>query len=978
MKTRSAGMHTIREWFVLLVLACVLPAAIATILLINYSYQHERASVQRSTIETARALMQAVDRELSSAQGALLTLGRSPYLRNGDLAAFYEQSREALEFWPGSNIVLSDASGQQLINTLEPFGAPLPLHGNPRQLKQVFETGKPVISDLFQGALAHRQLITVDVPVNIGNRVAYDLSMGFFPDRLADILKKQRLPEAWPATIFDSSGVTVARTHEPERFVGKRGIPELMKRMGEIAEDTIDADTLEGIPAIVAFSRSSLSNWTVTIAVPRAVLNAQLRKSIFLVIAGTVLLLLSGMMLAKIVADRITRSVRGLVEPAIALGYGHPVITPPMHLQETADVAQALIKASELLQKRTEERDCAERAKHAIRMVKDEMEKSEILQRGIFEQAPDAILLVSASGQIVKANAEAARLFGYAAEQLLSLKAEALIPGNQEPADPSSQRFWFAAPVRHMMGSGMELLGRRSDGSMFPMDVMLSLLQSTDGALVIATIRDITERRRAEEALRQSERRFRNTLEYAPIGISIVSPDGRWLEVNSAMCELVGYSKAEMQQRTIQDLTHPDDLEKDLALARRLLNGEIRSYQLEKRYIRKDGRAVTVLLTRSLLRDDHGKPVYFIAQIEDISERKMAQEQLSALNKRLALATQAGGMGVWELDLGSQLLWWDKRMYEMHQLDSKAASGTSAQWWKCVHPDHLARVRQEFESAVNGRGLLSIEFPIIWPDNQTKVIRADALLSRDEEGHPAKLTGICWDVTDSRRQEETIKAALREKETLLKELYHRVKNNLQVITSLFNLQVHALPEGAARNALKEAADRVRAMALVHEKLYQSGNLSSIALDDYITDLCVRLGNAALASERGIRLTSKSEKIEVGLETAVPLGLLLNEVISNALKHAFPDGRHGTIVVRLAHEPDDWMKLTVTDDGIGFPPNLDITSSRTLGLNLVAALSAQLDGKLTFGTDGGAWVSLKFRLAKRAGASNGSTLLAATG
>ncbi len=151
------------------------------------------------------------------------------------------------------------------------------------------------------------------------------------------------------------------------------------------------------------------------------------------------------------------------------------------------------------------------------------------------------------------------------------------------------------------------------------------------------------------------------------------------------------------------------------------------------------------------------------------------------------------------------------------------------------------------------------------------------------------------------------------------------------------------------------------MALVHEKLYQSGSLSSIDLDSYISDLCRQLGNAADAQRRGIALVTEAEPVQVDVNTAVPLGLLLNELICNSLKHAFPDGRCGRIVVRLARESDTTMLLTVWDDGIGISATVTSTFSATLGLKLIAALTAQLNGKFSLEPLQGTLANLTFPL-----------------
>jgi len=227
------------------------------------------------------------------------------------------------------------------------------------------------------------------------------------------------------------------------------------------------------------------------------------------------------------------------------------------------------------------------------------------------------------------------------------------------------------------------------------------------------------------------------------------------------------------------------------------------------------------------------------------------------------------------------------------------------------------------------------------------------------------------DMTESWEQDEALRRTLDDKNTLLKELYHRVKNNLQLIISMFNLQVRTLSDNPARQALLEAAGRVRAMALVHERLYQSRTLSSIALNDYMAELCEQLARAASAAQRGIAVRVEAEPVQVGLDVAVPLGLLLNELVSNSLEHAFPEDRGGHILVRVARNQDDTgddtrdgeqgttMCLTVRDDGVGLPADFDRTSTHTLGLKLVFALSEQLRARFMIENCGGVLATLVF-------------------
>ena len=355
---KANRVPTIRSRLVLLVVACVVPASFMAALLIWQGYQRERDRRERDSIATARAMVQAIDRELTGVRIAAEVLSFSPHLARGSLTGFYGEAQALLARQIGHNVVLSDASGQQLVNTLRPFGEPLPRHGNPAQLRKVFETERPVVSDVYIGGLLRRPVLSIDVPVFRDGAAVYDLSIGVLPDRFARVLRDQRLPPDWIAAVFDTTGTIVARTHEMERFVGQRGAPALVKRLTEVDEDSFETLTVEGIHVVSSFSRSPVSRWSVAIGIPTANLTAGLRRSVGWAVAGLTALLASTLCVAWFIGNRISRSVRGLCAPALALGAGEAVAVPSLHLREADEVAQAMTKASEML------RDARHHANH--------------------------------------------------------------------------------------------------------------------------------------------------------------------------------------------------------------------------------------------------------------------------------------------------------------------------------------------------------------------------------------------------------------------------------------------------------------------------------------------------------------------------------------------------------------------------------------------------------------------------------------
>ena len=211
------------------------------------------------------------------------------------------------------------------------------------------------------------------------------------------------------------------------------------------------------------------------------------------------------------------------------------------------------------------------------------------------------------------------------------------------------------------------------------------------------------------------------------------------------------------------------------------------------------------------------------------------------------------------------------------------------------------------------------------------------------------------------RSEETVRASLREKETLLKEIHHRVKNNLQVIASLLRLQARHLKDEQARAMFEESQNRVHSISLVHEKLYRTGDLARIDFGDYLLTLTKGLTEGWKGTGVPVEVVIEAAGVQLGVDTAIPCGLIVTELVTNALKHAFPNAASGTIRVAAVNEPEGWLKLFVHDNGVGISENLDIRRAGSLGLELVASLVRQLGAKIEVGRKDGTSFGIHFQL-----------------
>ncbi|HXB73678.1 MAG TPA: sensor histidine kinase [Candidatus Acidoferrales bacterium] len=211
------------------------------------------------------------------------------------------------------------------------------------------------------------------------------------------------------------------------------------------------------------------------------------------------------------------------------------------------------------------------------------------------------------------------------------------------------------------------------------------------------------------------------------------------------------------------------------------------------------------------------------------------------------------------------------------------------------------------------------------------------------------------------RSRKEVQSSLREKEVLLQEVHHRVKNNLQVISSLINMQVRRLRDVSSRDALEECQNRVQAIALIHEKLYQSGDYARVPFSDYARSLAANIFHATGISPENTELSIEFETLSLPVDKAIPCGLILNELITNSLKHAFPNGRPGTVRVQLRATGDGEIELLVGDDGVGMDTGFNIATSNSLGMQLVQTLVEQLEGQLDILHEGGTAFRIKFPL-----------------
>lgn len=229
----------------------------------------------------------------------------------------------------------------------------------------------------------------------------------------------------------------------------------------------------------------------------------------------------------------------------------------------------------------------------------------------------------------------------------------------------------------------------------------------------------------------------------------------------------------------------------------------------------------------------------------------------------------------------------------------------------------------------------------------------------DETGNVVLLIPEGRDITERKMIEEQLRTSLTEKETLLKEVHHRVKNNLQVISSMLHLQSARVTDEEVLMAFRESQSRVDTMALIHAKLYQSGDLTNVPFRSYIGELITNLYISFGISDETVKAVIDVADVTLNVNTAIPCGLIINELVTNCLKHAFPGNRTGEIVVSMRQTADGRYVLVVGDNGVGFPEDTDFRKTGSLGMKLVNSLTSQLDGTIELARSGGTTFTIRF-------------------
>ncbi|MGZ4386473.1 MAG: PAS domain S-box protein [Gaiellaceae bacterium] len=370
-----------------------------------------------------------------------------------------------------------------------------------------------------------------------------------------------------------------------------------------------------------------------------------------------------------------------------------------------------------------------------------------------FENAPIGMAIVSLEGAYLQVNEALCRILGYTREQLLETTFQALTHADDSEADARYMRGLLAG---EFSSRTFEKRYIHADGHVVWARLASSLVRDGQGRPLyfVTQVEDVSERKQAERSAAEAGERFRGAFENAPIGMALARPDGTWLQVNPALCSMLGYQHEELLATTFVAVTHPDDRESSIEQMQRLLDGRSSSSQFEKRYLHADGHDVWVILSTSLVRDAEGEPLYFVTQMVDVSERRLLEELLRRNAATLEEAQRIAAVGSYEWSLATGEVTWSRELYEIHGVDPATFAPSLERSLELVHSEDRGVFPHALIDELAARGSMQARYRIVKPDGSVRHVVANATSQRDEDGKVLRVTGVVQDVTERVEAEE--------------------------------------------------------------------------------------------------------------------------------------------------------------------------------------------------------------------------------
>ncbi len=537
-------------------------------------------------------------------------------------------------------------------------------------------------------------------------------------------------------------------------------------------------------------------------------------------------------------------------------------------------------------------RDISER-----RQTEDALRQSEAALRALLESASDGLVLIGQDGRIVLVNAQAEAMFGYSREELIGRPLEMLLPDRLREVHLYHRLEYMTHPRTRSMGLGLDLAGRRKDGSQFPVEISLSYVETANGRLVMSFITDISQRQQTQQVIERTAQRI-----------------------------------ARLQAITA-------------ALSEALTPAEVAVIVIEQGLAAVKASAGSIALL-----DETGLNLELLQAVGYSPELVAAWRQFPLTAAAPIARAVRTGQPVFQESV--------ERMAEQNpELLPHRTDGRSA----------LAAIPLMVKGRVLGGMGLSFDEPQVFSEEDRAFILAIARQCAQALERAQLYEAAQQEIVTRKQTEAQLKALLQEKEVLLREVHHRVKNNLQAVSNLLYLQMAQMTDPQVQEMFRDVQNRIKSIALIHEQLYQTKDLAQINFAEYIAGLVKYLVHSYKVDPGSIKLNLVIDQVPLDVDTAVPLGIIINELVSNILKHAFPPDEGEPAAERSPDEIEIVLKdqeagqflLSIRDNGIGLPAEFDLLNTSSVGLQLVKMLTDYMQGLIEIEQKPGTTFRIRF-------------------
>ena len=553
----------------------------------------------------------------------------------------------------------------------------------------------------------------------------------------------------------------------------------------------------------------------------------------------------------------------------------------------------------------------------------------------------DGFLVIDRHTRILEVNEAYCRMSGYTRDELLGMSLAGIDAGSEAASGRG-----VLDEIRDAGPEHFEARHRRKDGRIIDVDMSSTYMREQGRYLVF--LKDITERMRAEKSLRESEQRFHSVWTKSADGMRLTDRDGVVLDVNDAYCRMVKLSREELVGRVFSIIYKSQGPDDDLTQYHSRFDTGATLSRFAAPAIMWNGEVLHMEISSSFI-EQADRQRMLLSLFRDVTDRTKVEEALSASEQLHRRLFDEAPLGYHEVDVEGRVNRVNRTELRMLGYDEREMLGVPI--WEFIVEGELSRKAVRAKLAGLQEPGTGYERTYKRKDGSTLRGLVEDSIIRGSHGEIAGMRSTIQDITSRKHAEEALHLLVRQKETLMQELQHRVKNNLSVISSLLGLELPRIPDARSREVFIDAQTRIISMMRIYEQLYSTQSLSHVDLRTYVEELTQGLFETYALDAEHVRVSTDIISIPLDLRIVVPLGLILNELIANALKYAFPAGAPGELGIELDRK-DGTLVLCVRDNGVGLPDGIDLEAVESMGIRLVMMLTEQLGGTVTFESRGG--------------------------